>query len=303
MTIENNGGTAADPGSAAAASGGAAASSSGDGAAAAAAAAAAGASPAASGSETGSNASAAAGTKGGFLDGGDDAGAGGQGDADSAARLDAFTAADGADARKAAWDLLNDAEKAKAAEGLSDDDKKALGFEAKAGDVEAYKDIKAPEGMTVDTALLDKAKAAFADKGLSPEQAQAMVDFYAKDVAGALKEAGEAPYKLWADTQQKWIDTVHSDPELGGDKLQGSRAAAARFIDSVSKTPEESKALRAALTFTGATNNPEIFRAFARAGALLSEGRFVAGKGAAPAPKPSHEVMYGTTGTTVKATE
>lgn len=305
MTTNTNG-----TGSETAAGESAATPSSGGGAAAA--APAAGATPdasAAGNAGAASSAASAAGEgadkgKGGFLDD-DGAGTGTGAPEIDAARMEAFSKAEGADARKEAFEKLNDAEKAKAAEGMSEEDRKALGIEAEKGDGEApaYTEFKMPEGMQVDAPTLDKAKGLFAKHGLSQEVAQEFVDLYAGEVGEKLKAATQAPYDLWRDTQQEWIDAVHSDAELGGDKHQAARANAARFIDTMCKTPEERKALRAALTFTGATNNPEIFRAFSRAGASISEGRFVAGQGATPAPKAPHEVMYGQNGTMTKAVE
>lgn len=268
----------------------------GAGATGAAAAAAAGATPGATATAGTSSAAPAAADagKGGFLDGGEEGGTGTGADVD-AGRLDAFAKAEGADARREAWGKLNDAEKAKAGEGLTDEERKALGVEDKTDGAVTYQDFKLPDGVKVDDGLMGKAKDTFAKAGLSQEQAQAVIDLYAGDVHGAIKQAAEQPYQLWRDTQNQWIEQVHKDPELGGANLQQAKANAARAIDMLCTTADERKALRAALTFTGATNHPDIVRFFARVGAKVSEGSFVAGKGATPAPKAPHEVMYGTT--------
>lgn len=284
-----------------AATGSGAAPSSG---AAGAAAPAAGATPAASEKSSTGSAAPAAGEgdkpKGGFMDApADDAGTVKAPTAEevaaSAARLEGFTKAEGVDARKQAWEKLNDAEKAKAAEGLTDEQRKELGIEKKPAEGEVtYTDFTMPEGVNVDAPMMDKAKGIFAAQKLTQEQAQAMVDFYAGDVATLIKTEAEKPYQLWRDTQSTWIDEVHKDPELGGDKNQAARANAARAIDTL-LSKDEAKAARDALAFTGATNNPHIFRLIARAGAKISEGRYVGGEAPAPAPKTAAEVMYPTT--------
>ncbi len=304
------GGAAAAPASGTAAAASGAAPSSG---AAGAAAPAAGATPDASAAAAGAASSAAsAAGEGGkpgaaakpalsgcFLDGPGEGDAPPAGEVD-AARLEGFTKAEGADARKQAWEKLNDAEKAKASEGMSEEDRKALGLETKPADgAITYTDFKVPEGMTVDKALMDKAAEKFKAQGLNQDQAQAMVDFYAGDVAELIRVEAQKPYDLWRDTQNQWIESVHADAELGGAKNQKARADAARAIDTL-MSKEEAAEVRAALTFTGATNNPAIFRLLARAGAKISEGRFVGGDPPAPAPKAQHEIMYPTT---VKAAE
>lgn len=302
MTTNAEAGAATGANSETAATGGGAVPSSG---AAGAAAPAAGATPAAGEQSSTGSAAPAAGeagkAKGGFLDGPGDAddGGGKQPTAEEAAaataRMEAFTKAEGADARKQAWEKLNDAEKAKAAEGMTDEQREELGVEKKPADgAVTYTDFKLPDGVKVDGPLMEKATAIFKERKLDQDTAQALVDFYAGDVTELIAKEAAKPYELWRDTQNEWIEEVHKDSELGGAKNQAARSNAARAIDTL-LSKEEAAATRAALTFTGATNNPHIFRLISRMGAKISEGRYVGGEAPAPAPKQAHEVMYPTT--------
>lgn len=130
-----------------------------------------------------------------------------------------------------------------------------------------YDALKLPEGMPADQPAFVDFKNAAHDLGVEPEKAQKLID----TVAPKMKEALEGPYNLWADTQVKWVNEIKADAELGGAKFDANIANAAIALDKFG-TPEEGRKLRAALAFTGAGNNPEIFRWMARVGAKFKEG-------------------------------
>lgn len=120
---------------------------------------------------------------------------------------------------------------------------------------EAYTDFKLPDGFTLEAPTLEKAKALFKDLGLPQEGAQKLVDFHADQ----LKAAGEAPFKLWQDTQEAWLDEIRSDPKIG--KLVDNGTVGASVSKMISTLPtEQATAFREALNFTGSGNNPAIVR-------------------------------------------
>lgn len=188
-------------------------------------------------------------------------------------------------------------EKGAKAEDLAKLDETALRAkydEAKAAEAKAAPgseiDIKLPEGVTVDEKLLADFKGIIADAKLSPsERAQKLADMH----LAALNAATEASTKLWTDTQKKWADEVRADKELGGSNFDPMRATAAKAIDQLFPNKEEADRVRMALDFTGAGNNPEIIRAFYRAGKALSEGGPVAGKPTGSGgPKSAAATLY-----------
>lgn len=185
---------------------------------------------------------------------------------------------------KAAYDALSPEAKAAA-------DAAVVEAAAKAAAAPVYTDFTIPKEVGIDPALMEKAKATFAAQGLSQEQAQAVVDFYSGDVAKIITEAAAKPYDLWRDTQAKWQEDIKADAEIGGAKMQAAMANGARAIDLFS-TKDEAIALRQALAFTGATNNPAIARFFARVGARISDGKFVPGNAPTTAPKTAAEVLF-----------
>jgi hypothetical protein len=78
--------------------------------------------------------------------------------------------------------------------------------------------------------------------------------------------------------QTEWTEASKSDKEFGGAKLDENLAVAKKALDAFG-TPELSKLLKE----TGLGNNPEIIRAFYRAGKAISEDSFVAGSQGKPA--------------------
>ena len=168
--------------------------------------------------------------------------------------------------------------------------KKAAEDKAQAEAV-VYTDVTMPDGVTVDGALLDKAKETFSAQGLTQVQAQAMVDLYAGDVGKMIADAAAKPYEAWRDTQAEWTKKSVNDAEFGGAKLQASKAHMSRAIDTF-LNKDEAKAFRAAMAFTGATNNPDVIRFMVRAGQRVSEGKFVTGNGPPAVPKSTGAVLF-----------
>lgn len=147
----------------------------------------------------------------------------------------------------------------------------------------SYADFTLPEGIELDPQSLTEAKQLFAADGLSQERAQSYVDLY----AGKLKEAVEAPYRLWAETQRDWQQAVRADREIGGAKLSSNLAVAAKAVDRFG-----GDALRQALNLSGAGNHPDVVRAFIRIGKAISEDALVLGRGVAHEHRSRADRLY-----------
>ena len=162
------------------------------------------------------------------------------------------------------------------------------------GAPEKYEDFKAPEGFEIDKEALADALPVFKDLGLSQAAAQKLVDFYAT----VSQKAADAPVKLWQETQQKWIEEVKADPEIGG-KLDQVKATVSRAIDGLGD-PKLANDFRAAMDYTGAGNNPAFIRAFYRLAEKVSEGGNVVGNRPSPlgqvapgaAPKSAAHTLF-----------
>lgn len=206
--------------------------------------------------------------------------------AESAARVDAFTKADGKDAKLAAYNALTADEKAKAFAGMTEDQRKELGVEDPA--IPVYTDFKLPEGYTVDPKSMGEAAQLFKDARLSQEQAQKFIDL-AVSREQAVANSG---LKAFVDLQNGWVSEIKSDPEVGGEKFKASMALAGRAIDRLGGDP-----LREAMNLTGAGNNPVIFKAMVQLGQWISEDKFRPGNGPAVNPNRSTaERLYGPDG-------
>ncbi len=144
---------------------------------------------------------------------------------------------------------------------------------AKPGAPEKYGDFKAPEGFEIDKDAMADALPVFKKLGLNQDQAQELVDFYAK----TSQKAADAPVKFWQDQQQKWRDEVMADPEIGG-KIDQVKATVAKAIDGLGDT-KLANDFREAMDFTGAGNNPAFIRAFYKLAQKVTEGTLVSGGG------------------------
>src|SRR5258707_1345298 len=141
---------------------------------------------------------------------------------------------------------------------------------------EKYADFKLPDGYQFDKASLDQATALFKENGLSQDQAQKLVDFYA---ANSL-QAAEAPYKEWANLQKQWTDQIGE--RFPGEKSTQVKSMISGVIDSA-LPPSLAMGLRKALDITGAGSHPDVVEALSILLKPLSEGTPVRGGSPSPA--------------------
>lgn len=144
-----------------------------------------------------------------------------------------------------------------------------------------YTDFQAPEGIELDGDLLGEFKTVAAEFKLPQEQAQKLVDLGAKLV--------QKQVDAFHETQSQWVESITTDKEVGGDKLDESKALVAKTMSTFA-TPE----LRQMLKDTGMGNNPELFKFAHRIGKAISEDGFVRGQPAAQSPQDTATSFYPT---------
>lgn len=123
-------------------------------------------------------------------------------------------------------------------------------------------DLKMPDGVTVDTELLDALAPEFKSLELTNGQAQALADKFTSAMQARAAKAGAD----WAKTTSDWVDTAKKDPEIGGAKWDATAAAASGIVDRFG-TP----ALKEYLNTSMAGNHPELIRLLAKVGAMIGE--------------------------------
>lgn len=136
------------------------------------------------------------------------------------------------------------------------------------GAPEAYADFTLPEGVQADEATLTGFKTLFKELNLPQDAAQKLVTAQAQNQLESAQK-----------TITGWKDAARADKEFGGDKFDENMAVAKSALEKFG-TPE----LNTWLDKTGLGFNPELIRAFYRAGKAISQDGFVPGRsGAAPA--------------------
>lgn len=151
-----------------------------------------------------------------------------------------------------------------------------------AGAPESYAAFKVPDGFEIDAKQGEAINAMFKELGLSQEQGQKLVDFYAQNAL----DAENAPYKAYETMRDGWRNEVIKDATLGdGTGLRAEvKATIGRAIDSL--PADVSRDFRAAMDLTGAGDNPAFIRAFYNLAQRLGEGTTVRAGGPAPVNKP-----------------
>lgn len=139
--------------------------------------------------------------------------------------------------------------------------------------------FQAPEGTTLDEAVLESFSAVAKELDLPQDKAQMVLDKMAPVLATRQVEQLQAARETWAETSR-------ADKEFGGEKLDENLAVAKKAMDAFA-TPE----LRTLLNESGLGNHPEVIRMFYRTGRAMSEDRFVTGQ-AAPARQKDARNLY-----------
>jgi hypothetical protein len=132
------------------------------------------------------------------------------------------------------------------------------------GAPETY-EFKAPEGATLDDAVVSQFSEVAKELNLPQDAAQKILDKMAPAMAARQAEQIEA-------IRTDWANTARADKEFGGEKLTENLGVAKKALDQFG-TPE----LRALLNDTGMGNHPEVIRFMYRAGKAISEDGFVQG--------------------------
>lgn len=127
---------------------------------------------------------------------------------------------------------------------------------------DTYADFALPEGIELDSAMLEAATPIFKDLGLTQEQAQKLVDFQAKQVQASSQRQVDDFNQLMDD----WQNQSKTDKEFGGDAFEKNTGIARLAIDKFG-TPE----LKQLLNDHGVGNHPEMIRFMFRVGKLLGE--------------------------------
>jgi hypothetical protein len=127
-----------------------------------------------------------------------------------------------------------------------------------------YADFTAPEGVTLNPEAMTELKAFAAERKLSQEDAQKLVDLGAK----TMQQQQAALTSQIEQAQAQWSEASRTDKEFGGDKLAENVAVAKQALDQFG-SPELSKMLKE----SGLGNHPEIIRAFFRVGKAISEDK------------------------------
>jgi len=147
---------------------------------------------------------------------------------------------------------------------------------------ETYADFTMPEGMEVDTQLLEQAVPVFKELGLTQEQAQKLVDLQAQYV----KAGEERQIEAYDQMMGGWWEDTLADKEVGGDKLEESLGLMRKAADV---GPPEFRQL---MDDYGLSKNQHFIRFMVKMGKYMSED--VPGSSMTPAERPGDRVsrMY-----------
>lgn len=144
--------------------------------------------------------------------------------------------------------------------------------------------LKMPEGVEVNQALLEQLAPEFKTLGLTHKQAQALTDKY---IAATQAEA-ERRGSEWETMRKSWVETAQKDSEIGGAKwdttVKASRDVVRRFGN---------EGFVEYLNASGAGDHPEMIRFMAKVAAVISEDTpATANNQGTRQPRDTAEILY-----------
>jgi len=144
-------------------------------------------------------------------------------------------------------------------------------------------ELKVPEKSLLDAASVERIASFAKERGLSQEQAQALLERDHENLVSS-----EVAQKAALDAQSKqWVKDIISDKEIGGEGAKQNIALAHRVIEKFA-----SPVLVQQLRETGLGNHPELIRLFVNVGKLMSDDQLVLGNGAPTVEKSAAEIFY-----------
>lgn len=157
------------------------------------------------------------------------------------------------------------------------------------GAPEKYEAFAMPEGMEIDSSLLETAEPVLKELNLTQGQAQKLVDTFASWRAADAQQLQEA----FDNDVKQWKQDAESDKEIGGPEFSENVGTAIKALDRFG-TPE----LKSLLDSTGLGNHPEVIRFMLRVGGTISEDQpGTAGQGTGESTDPATRWYAGTTPT------
>lgn len=137
-------------------------------------------------------------------------------------------------------------------------------------DVPEKYELTMPEGIELDSNLLDKATPIFQELGLTNDQANKLGTMFAEHQV----KMQEQYVSDWAKTQEGWISDLKSDKDFGGSQFDSNVSVAKQAIERFAD--DETKQF---LNETGMGNHPALIKMMNRIGKAISEDTFEGGDG------------------------
>lgn len=151
----------------------------------------------------------------------------------------------------------------------------------------SYSELKVPDAIRADAALVDGFKDLAVAQKIAPEAAQALLDYYTE----VTTKVQAAQIEAWTTTQAQWKSELDAMPEL-----QGDRRAQTENLLGQAITEFGDASVREALNTTGLGNHPGLVRLiYNMASRLVEDSPHPQGRptGTPPSRRTPAEIMYG----------
>lgn len=175
--------------------------------------------------------------------------------------------------------------------GKAEKDKQAPQKDAKDSVVPEKYDLKLPEGVLIDDALMQEFTTLGKELKWDNPTAQKMADMHLKAIGVFAQKQAEAHEEKLIG----WHEELLNDKAFGGAKLDASMAQAKKVMTLAATIPGVNfERLKTDLDETGMTTHPDLVRVFNYLGQFIGEdNKFISGQSANTGPVDAATVLYG----------
>lgn len=134
-------------------------------------------------------------------------------------------------------------------------------------------EFKMPDGVEFDTKAFEEFEPILREANVSQETAQKLADAMLKVRTSETQRISTEV----SSTINGWKEASKSDPEIGGEKLNGNLQFAARAVERFGGS-DKGKSVFEFLNQSGAGNHPEVIRLLSNIGRAMAEDGHIGGK-------------------------
>lgn len=197
--------------------------------------------------------------------------------------------------------VVEEAPKSPEGDKPAEEKKDEAGQSAEPAPLPTFESFKLPEGLTADPDAFTNLTSMLGEFEVKTKAnhdevqafGQSLVDRHVEQLNKTIKQVSDVWAQNWENQKKDWFESFKSDPEIGGNRMDTTLAAARQFIRTHGGTPQQQQEFRDLMNTSGVGNHPAVIRMLAKASKVMSEGRPLPASSPVSEKKGRAATLYG----------